>query len=41
MIKTGARLEELTLIDHNGNDAHLNSNRRKVLFCYPRASTPG
>ena len=41
MIKVGDQLSEVTFLDHKGNVESLNGNQGKVIFCYPKASTPG
>ena len=41
MIDIGEPLGEIILQDHEGNQNSLNTSRRKVIFCYPKASTPG
>ena len=41
MIDIGEPLGEIILQDHEGNQNSLNTSRRKVIFCYPTASTPG
>ena len=41
MIDVGELVGEITLQDHNGTQTTLNTPRRKVIFCYPKASTPG
>ena len=41
MIDVGEQVGEIILQDHNGTQNSLNTSRRKVIFCYPKASTPG
>jgi len=41
MIEVGGQVGEIILRDHNGTENNLNTSRRKVIFCYPKASTPG
>tara|TARA_B000000460_G_scaffold220264_1_gene171731 strand:- start:33 stop:158 length:126 start_codon:yes stop_codon:yes gene_type:complete len=41
MIEVGEQVGEIILQDHNGTQNSLNTFRRKVIFCYPKASTPG
>ena len=41
MIEVGTYLGDVSFTDHNGNVECLSSSRPKVLFCYPKASTPG
>ena len=41
MIDIGEPVGEIILQDHEGNQNSLNTSRRKVIFCYPKASTPG
>ena len=41
MIEVGAYLGDVSFTDHNGNVEHLTGSRSKVIFCYPRANTPG
>ena len=41
MIDVGEQVGEIILQDHSGTHNTLNTSRRKVIFCYPKASTPG
>ena len=41
MIDIGEPLGEIILQAHEGNQNSVNTSRRKVIFCYPKASTPG
>ena len=41
MIGVGEQVGEIILQDHNGMENNLNTSRTKVIFCYPKASTPG
>ena len=41
MIDIGEPIGEIILQDHEGNQNSLNTSRRKVIFCYPKANTPG
>ncbi len=41
MIDIGEPVGEITLQDHEGKQNSLKTSRRKVIFCYPKASTPG
>ena len=41
MIDVGKQVGGIILQDQNGTQNRLNSSRRKVIFCYPKASTPG
>ena len=41
MIDIGEPVGEIILKDHEGKQNSLNTSRRKVIFCYPKASTPG
>ena len=41
MIDVGEQVGEIILQDHNGMENNLNTSRTKVIFCYPKASTPG
>ena len=41
MIEVGEQVGEIILQDHNGTENSLDTSRKKVIFCYPKASTPG
>ena len=41
MIEVGETVDDLTLLDHNGEHKSLETPRKKVIFCFPKASTPG
>jgi len=41
MIDVGESVGEIILLDNEGKQKSLNTSRRKVIFCYPKASTPG
>ena len=41
MIDVGEQVGGIILQDQNGTQKSLNTSRRKVIFCYPKASTPG
>ncbi len=41
MIEVGAHLGKVTFSDHNGQLERLCGGGPKVVFCYPKASTPG
>lgn len=41
MIAAGETLGHVTLRDHNGEEITLDAPRWKVVFCFPKAGTPG
>ncbi|MFL3051355.1 MAG: hypothetical protein ACJZ02_06680 [Candidatus Neomarinimicrobiota bacterium] len=41
MIKIGQSLGEINLLNQEGENESLNSKKRKIIFCYPKANTPG
>jgi|TARA_B100000686_G_C16790166_1_gene978100 peroxiredoxin len=41
MIKIGQSLGEINLLNQDGASQSLNGKKRKIIFCYPKANTPG
>ena len=41
MIKIGQSLGEINLLNQDGQSQSLNSKKQKIIFCYPKANTPG
>ena len=41
MIKIGQSLGEINLLNQDGESQSLNGKKRKIIFCYPKANTPG
>ena len=41
MIKIGQSLGAINLLNQDGQSQSLNSKKQKIIFCYPKANTPG